>query len=162
MDNLNKKIIIKTENDPLCRIPEVTIRADGMSKLVEDIVRAVEQCAGGKGQALAAVRDDSVVFLEQEDIFRIYIEKRKLVICAVSGQYELRKPLRDVEDILEDSFVRISRFEIINLRKVREFDMSPVGTIKVHFKDGSETWVARRYVSEIKNKLKTGGGERNE
>lgn len=63
--------------------------------------------------------------------------------------------LRDIEEKLDaDWFVRISRYEIINLNWVANFDLSFKGTIKVVFEDGNFTWVSRRFVSSIEHKLK--------
>lgn len=46
--------------------------------------------------------------------------------------------------------MRISNGEIINLKKVRGFDLSFVGTICVTLSNGTVTYVSRRYVSKIK------------
>jgi len=61
--------------------------------------------------------------------------------------YELEERLRPF------SFVRISNSEIINLKRVRSFDLSLVGTICVTLSDGSKAYVSRRYVPKIKEVL---------
>ena len=51
------------------------------------------------------------------------------------------------------SFLRVSRFEIINLKKVRKYDFTLVGTLRVEFDNGMETWASRRYIPLIKERL---------
>ena len=51
------------------------------------------------------------------------------------------------------TFVRISNSEVINLKKVKGFDLSFAGTICVSLSNGSVTYVSRRYVSKIKQLL---------
>ena len=66
----------------------------------------------------------------------------------------MRCTLRELEEILDARwFVRISRFEIINMNWVSGFDLSVKGTIKVTFEDGSYTWVTRRFVPSIGQRL---------
>ena len=103
--------------------------------------------------------------MEQKDIIRVYTENRRVVVSTETGDHETKMTLREFEDILDRSFfVRISRFEIINLQKVFSFDLSMSGTIRVIFDGGSETWVARRYVKDILSKLDNmnKGGEGHE
>ena len=63
-------------------------------------------------------------------------------------------PLREVEKLLDPYiFLRISRFEIINLSKVARFDFSIAGTLQIEMKNGMKTWASRRCIAEIKNRL---------
>ncbi|WP_443719645.1 LytTR family transcriptional regulator DNA-binding domain-containing protein, partial [Ruminococcus sp.] len=43
--------------------------------------------------------------------------------------------------------------EIINLEKVSRFNLKISGTVYVLFKNGKSTYVSRRYVSKIKERL---------
>jgi len=152
---LSGKTRIRLEIDPSCPEPEVIIRASQQTDLTDRIMKAVERCLGNQYPPIAAYQRETLVFVAQNDIIRVFTESRKLILCTKSGRYELRQPLRELEKKLDpEHFVRISRFEIMNLRKVSGFDFSRTGTIRVLFQGGSETWVARRYIQTIQQKLK--------
>lgn len=155
---MENKLKIVLEIDPDYNDPLVTIKTAKNDVLIERIIESLEKCVSSDVRQIAALKDDSVVFLNQEDIIRVYIENRRLKIRTASEIYESKLTLRDIEDLLSTTlFSRISRFEIVNLRKIKEFDLSIAGTIKVTFEDRSETWVARRYVKTIQEKLIKGG-----
>ena len=163
---MNGKVDIRLEIDPSCQKPEVIIRSDRQTELTDRIISALERCLGNEYPPIAAYQRDTLVFVAQNEIIRVYTESRKLILCTKDGRYESRQPLKELEEKLDrEQFARISRFEIINLRKVSSFDFSITGTIRVLFQDGSETWVARRYIQPIQQTLKHlekgEGGDRN-
>ena len=70
------------------------------------------------------------------------------------GEYTLRLRLYEMEERLNPKqFVRISNSEIINLKKVKNFDLNFAGTICVELVNGTKTYVSRRFVSRIKTIL---------
>ena len=70
------------------------------------------------------------------------------------GEYALKFRMYELEEKLDKNcFVRISNSEIINLKKVKSFDLSLTGTICVKMKNGRVTYASRRYVSKIKQVL---------
>ena len=92
--------------------------------------------------------------LEQADIIRVYAAAGKVYGTTEKGDFQLRLRLYEMEERLDKScFVRISNSEIINLRKVRSFDLSFSGTICVSLSNGSVTYVSRRYMAKIKQVL---------
>ncbi|MCR4605197.1 MAG: LytTR family transcriptional regulator DNA-binding domain-containing protein [Eubacterium sp.] len=151
---MSSKVDIRVEVDPARSEPRVVIQTSEKSEFVENIIYAIERCVETEYPQVPAYEGDALVLINQWDIVRIYSENRRLVICTETGEYESRSTLRDLEGILDRyCFVRISRFEIINLKKASGFDFSVSGTIKVAFEDGTETWVSRRHVRAIKETL---------
>jgi len=145
---------IKIQIDPQCHDPVILIRTDQKTQRVEDIVHAIETCTDSSYPMIAGYHDNEMELLSQRDILRVYVEARKVRICTNEGIYDSRKTLSWLETVLNtDRFVRISRFEIVNIRRVARFDFSIAGTVHIVFDDGNVTWVARRYVHAIQQVL---------
>lgn len=131
--------------------PKVIILTDQMTEAVNEIVRKISET---EPQMIAGFLNDTVKILDQDSILRIYAANGKVFAVTEAGEHLLRLRLYELEERLRrDSFVRISHSEIINLKKVRHFDLSFSGTICVSLSDGTVTYVSRRYVSKIKEVL---------
>ena len=149
-DNVDIQVEINRETEKLT----VVIKNHERNETVEGIIAAVQAYADRQIPVIPAYLKDRLVILPQEQIIRIYIVGRKVTAETAKEHYEIRKPLKDIELLLEDSrFVRISQSEIINLRMVKSFDFSTSGTIGVLFENGEKTYVARRRVREVKQAL---------
>lgn len=154
---MDEKVKIRLETDPSFSGTEVIIRASYRSELTDRLVSAIESCNHDDLPRISAYSNSVLTFFDQRQIIRIYTENSKVFLLTENGRYEARRSLRDMEKMLTAEWlVRISRFEIVNLRKATGFDFSNTGTIRVLFQDGSDTWVARRYVQAIQQKLKAG------
>ncbi len=154
---------IEIRIDPDCHDPVILIRTDRKTQEVENIVHAIENCMDGGYPLVAGYRDGALELLSQRDIVRVYVEARKVTVCTENGAYEFRRSLSWLEQQLNpDRFIRISRFEIVNIRKIASFDFSVAGTVHIRFEDGTVTWAARRCVRAIQQALEraeTGKGE---
>ena len=131
--------------------PKVVILTDQMTEEINEIVRKLSD---PESQMIAGFQNDTVTLLDQDAILRIYASNGKVFAATDKGEFLLRLRLYELDERLRrDRFVRISNSEIVNLKKVRHFDLSFSGTICVSLSDGTETYVSRRYVSKIKNLL---------
>ena len=131
--------------------PKVVILTEQMT---EEINETVRKLSDPESQMIAGFQNDTVTLLDQDAILRIYASNGKVFAATDKGEYLLRLRLYELDARLRrDRFVRISNSEIVNLKKVRHFDLSFSGTICVSLSDGTETYVSRRYVSKIKDLL---------
>ena len=147
--NLQMQVEIKI--DDACRETKIIILTD---KMTEEINSLVRKLSAEPPQVLSGFRGDTAEILEQSDILRIYASSGKVLAVTEKGEYTLRLRLYELEDRLDPKhFVRISHSEIVNLQKVKGFDLSFTGTICVSLSDGTVTYVSRRYVSKIKQIL---------
>ena len=158
-DLLDLKLIIDKE----CQKLTVTIRNNERNEDVEGIIAAVQSYEDRKVPMIPAYFKDSMVMLPQRQIIRLFVSGRKVMVQTSERTYEVKRPLREIEAMLDSSlFVRISQSETINIRKVKNFDFSAVGTIGVVLENGESTWVARRRVKYVKDALVGGSNDGSE
>lgn len=131
--------------------PKVIIITDEVTEEVNSIVKKLSESTP---QIISGYRNEKIEILEKEDMIRIYALDGKTFVVTENGDYLLKARLYELEERLgKDKFVRISNSEIINLKKVKGFDLSLAGTICVLLKNGTKTYVSRRYVGKIKQVL---------
>jgi DNA-binding LytR/AlgR family response regulator len=142
---------IEIRIDENCTEPRIIIVA---GKMTDEINAIVKRLSEEQLQMVAGFKDDFVEMLEPSDICRIFAETGKVIAETDRGRYTLRFRLYDLEQKLkEHCFVRISNSDIINLKKVKGFDLSFSGTICVTLSNGTVTYASRRFVAKIKQLL---------
>ena len=141
--------------DPACAEATVTVSAPRMTEEIEALLRLLAQ---KPEQKLLGFRDGEAQRIAPADILRVYAGGGKVYAATERGDFELRMRLYELEQRLEGgSFARISNAEIVNLDRVRSFDLRLSGTVLVRFCDGTVTYASRRYVAALKKILGIGG-----
>ena len=142
---------IEIKIDSSCTEPKIVVVTDRMTDEVKNVVKKLSE---ESPQILTGFRGDALEVIEPPEIIRIYAALGKVFAVTERGEYTLRLRLYELENRLDKScFVRISHSEIINLKKVKGFDLSFAGTICVTLSNGTVTYVSRRYVARIKQVL---------
>lgn len=122
--------------------------------ITEEINNLIDQLSPNSAQIMSGIKDGKIELIEQADLYRIYAGAGKVFAATDKGEYTLRLRLYEMEERLNPKqFVRISNSEIINLKKVKNFDLNFAGTICVELINGTKTYVSRRFVSRIKTIL---------
>lgn len=142
---------IEIKIDESCKEPKVIVVTD---KMTDEINNIIKRLSDERPSVIAGFKEDVVEVLEDADIYRIFSSNGKVFAATNHGEYSIRLRLYEAEQRLDGhTFVRISNSEIINLKKVKAFDLSFVGTICVTLLNGQTTYVSRRYVAKIKQVL---------
>jgi DNA-binding LytR/AlgR family response regulator len=118
---------------------------------VEDIVHFVKSRQGSIG----AVLEDQQYQLPITDIFYIEAVDDKTFIYLNDNCFESRKRLYEFEDALSNrEFARISKSVIVNLMKISSIKPALNGRFMCILANGEKVIISRKYVSDIKKKLK--------
>lgn len=142
---------VEVKLDTSCTETKIIIITNKMSDEIDSLIASLSETAP---QVIAGFNEDILRIIEPQELVRIYSSNGKVFAVTDTDELMLRLRLYEVEARLEhDNFVRISNSEIINLKKVKHFDLSFAGTICVSMKNGDKSFVSRRYVSKIKKIL---------
>lgn len=143
------RIEIQVNQD--CKEPKILIITDRMTEEVKELIQKLSNDAP---QMLIGYWEDQAEPISPEEIIRVYAASGKVYAVTEQKEYILRMRLYEAEKRLNKKiFVRISQSEIINLKKVKRFDLSFTGTIGVQLSDDTTSYASRRYVAKIKQWL---------
>ncbi len=133
---------------------EVLITAQEQSRTVNALYEHIVEFDKKSLETLTAYRDDIAKIVNMTDVFRIYTGNQKVYIQTHQGEYAIRYRLYELEAALDKKqFLRISNSEIVNIKKIRDIDLSIIGRICIRFLNDTQTYVSRRYIPKIKKSL---------
>lgn len=133
--------------DPGAQEISVVVRAKEKDAAVCALMESIS-----RQEAIHAYSERGEELLYPAEIQRIYTQQRKAMVECDRGTFSLRERLYALEEKLDkNEFVRISNSEIVNKRRIRRLDFSLAGTIRLIFRDGTETYVSRRYMPRIRS-----------
>ena len=150
-----KERSVRFELDPSLGGIEVLIRAPA-----EDAETAALLELLGAPPDTVTVFDGSGLIraLAADQIVSASVDGKLVNIVTEDGSWYTRRTLQSLEDALDARrFLRVSRYEIVNLAKVRRYDFTVAGTLRLELAGGMETWASRRCIPEIRRRLKGKG-----
>ena len=146
-----KKLKLRFEQDKTLDKIEIVVRAAEKDAQVTALLESLSKDEPVKLTVLDSGNRASVI--DEKDIVFVAAEGKLVRVVTTEGIFKAKQSLQSIESILSRTFLRVSRFEIINLKKVRKYDFTLVGTLRVEFDNGMETWASRRYIPLIKERL---------
>lgn len=142
---------VEIQVDASCREPKIVVVTDRVTDEIHDLIQKLSVSVP---QMLVGFQGEQAKILANGDIVRVFTSGGKVCAETADEEFVIKLRLYEAEERLDKScFARISNSEIINLKKVKQFDLSFAGTICVSLSNGKTTYVSRRYVSKIKRVL---------
>ncbi len=151
---MNKEPGIEIIIDEKFDEPKIVIYTKERTEQIDSIISAIKEITDEAGSDIVGKRDGMARIIPQKSIIRARTEGRKIVIDTDDGTYSVKNSLSGLEEKLDpEKFIRISQSEVINLYRVKHFDISLAGTVLIEFDNGDQTYVARRFVKSLKKRL---------
>ena len=153
---LLKKIHVRFEQDASLDHIDVVIRAPDQDDSVTDLINRIS--ARPPDMLTAYDENGNVRKLDQKKIVLASVNGKVVDLITDDGIWHIRQTLQNLEDNLDKQrFVRISRYEIVNVEKILKYDFTVAGTLRIELTGGMETWASRRCIPAIRRRL-TGKG----
>ena len=146
-----KKMNIRFERDKTQKDIDIVIRASEQDAQVSALIKSLTQRDSQKLTVLDRAKCPCVI--GEEDIVFVSADGKNVRITSTGGIYCAKQSLQSIEELLSRKFLRVSRFELINLSMVRKYDFTIGGTLRIEFNNGMETWASRRYIPMIRERL---------
>ena len=118
---------------------------------INEIVRLVKMHQG----SVEAYREDTQYQIPLSEIFYIEAVDEKTFIYLEKECYESRKRLYEFEELLANrKFARISKSVVVNMMKIVAIKPALNGRFLCQLKNNENVIISRKYVPEIKEKLR--------
>lgn len=131
------------------REEETVVYAHEKTELVEKIERIISDAT----QTLIGYSETQVIKLQADEVCCFTVEDNKIYALTDKEKLQLKCRLYNLEDTLSDSFIKINKSCIANLKMIDRFSADFSGALKVTFKNGYTEYVSRRNIKNVKERL---------
>lgn len=138
-----KIVIDKTKDE------QITVFAHERSALVESIERLVL----AENTRFVGYGERESRPLELNEIYCFATENGKVYALTEAEKLQVKSRLYLIEENLPPMFVKINQSCIANTEKIKCFEASVSGALKVTFKNGYTDYVSRRCLKNVKRRL---------
>ncbi len=116
-------------------------------------IEKIESFVSSLGTELTGYIDRTAVKLELNEIHFFTVDDGKVYAFTQTEKYLIRLRLYKVEEMLNQSFVKINQSCIANIRKIKRFDAAFSGAMRITFKNGCTDYVSRRQLKTVKERI---------
>ena len=143
---------VELKIDPNCQEPWAVINVAKLTQSLQAAITILEkEC---EEMIFTAQNNGKIYIIDPVKIELIRTEGRELALYDLKKErYVLNKPLYEVQEQLGKDFVRISKFAIINIKRINHVEASFNGTMEIVMKNGLEEIITRSYRKLFKERL---------
>lgn len=127
----------------------VEIYAKKRTKLIDQIESL---CSNDEIELIGYFEDESCL-LNVNEVQRIYVENDKTYVSIEDKKYRIKYRLYQIEELLNDDFIKINQSCLININYIQKFKTSWGGSLLVQLKNKDVDYVSRRQTKVVKERL---------
>ena len=123
------------------------------AKEKNSLVKSIEDLVNGADNYFIVQNESGIKRITEKEAYCFYIEDKKVYALTEKEKLLLKMRLYSIEEKLSEDFIKINQSTVINIKKIKRFDVSVTGTLKVIMKNGYTDYVSRRRIKNVKERL---------
>ncbi len=128
---------------------KILIYAKERTKLVDEI----ESLVISSDIDLTGIYNEEIVKININDVSCFISENNKVFALVYDKKYQIRRRLYQIEELNLNTFIKLNQSCIANKRKIKKFESTIGGSIKVIFKNGYIDYISRRELKNVKERM---------
>ncbi|MFJ8088800.1 LytTR family DNA-binding domain-containing protein [Lysinibacillus sp. NPDC095746] len=143
------KINIEKQYDEI----EVHIYANEYNAEIEQLMKQLKK---NEVNVIDGYRDNEIHMLKTNDIYCIYAEGIKVFFQTEEEEFDSKRRIYELEQLLGDKFVRVNKSTLVNISKITSIQLGPLGSTQLFLENEISVVVSRNYLKKLKQALGIG------
>lgn len=114
------------------------------------VVDIIEKIIKAETDEITAFGEDEIFRVALNKIYCFYTDSGRVYIRTDNEKLMIKQRLCNIENTVDENFIKINQGCIINKNYVKKFKVSIGGAIKVCLKNGFEDYISRRELKKVK------------
>ena len=123
------------------------------TKKASPLTRAIEQMAREEEAVWIGYSEESMIPLDLKEVLCFAVEDNKVYAHLLQQKLLMKCRLYQLEERLPKEFIKINQSCLVNCPKIKRFDASISGTLRVVFENGHSDYVSRRQLKAVKERF---------
>ena len=128
---------------------KVLIYAKERTKLIDEIESLVESV----NVDLTGIFNDEIIKIDINEVSCFLSENNKVFALINDKKYQIKQRLYQIEEMNLEKFIKINQSCLANKKKIKKFESTIGGSLKVVFKNGYVDYISRREVKNVKQRM---------
>ncbi len=122
------------------------------SKENNDFIKSIKEFVENN-ESIVGYNGAEIVKINFSEVYCFSVINNKVYAITQKEKLQLKERLYTIEEKLPKNFAKINQSCIVNIDRIKKFDASISGTLKVYLKNGYTDYVSRRQLKSIKEKI---------
>ena len=128
---------------------KVLIYAKERNKIVDEI----ESWAISSDIDITGTYNDEIIKIDINQVSCFISENNKVFALVDDKKYQIKHRLYQIEEMNLNSFIKINQSCIANKKKIKKFESTIGGSLKVIFKNNYVDYISRRELKNVKQRM---------